>query len=325
MSYVEPQSSSGPSARARWLRLGVLAAVLVAGAWYLYHNWPHSIERFDARFVPLMLLVPIVSLALNGWLSRELILEFNVRLSFVEWFGLATVNALGNYLPIPQAGTVARGVYLKKVHRLPYGAYTATVLVTYVLFVALSGLIGLVGLAVMRAAGQQTHWLMWAGFAGMFATVGLFTPAAALLRPITRFGKIDAGLKHLRQHGLLAKVAFLQAALVALNAAGIWLAYESIGQPVTAGASLMITITTMIAAIFHFTPGAVGVAEGTAGITARLLGQDASLALVVYLIYRLMAIVVVFGLGPLFVMLLGRRTAAAPTPTDVAAEASGNA
>jgi len=58
-----------------------------AGAWYLYHNWPKGIERFDARFVPLMLLVPTLSLAANGWLSCELILEFDVRLSFVEWYG----------------------------------------------------------------------------------------------------------------------------------------------------------------------------------------------------------------------------------------------
>src|SRR4051794_39931000 len=96
----------------RWLLMGVVLAAL---GWYVWHA-RHALEivrQFDLRYLAPMLLVPLASLWVNGSVGRALAGELGVRLGGLESYALSTVNALGNYLPVPQAGAVARGVYLK--------------------------------------------------------------------------------------------------------------------------------------------------------------------------------------------------------------------
>src|SRR2546423_11023733 len=113
----------------RMIRALVLLAILAGLGWYVWHARGDlkKIRHFDLSYTFPMVLVPLASLAANGLIGRDLAAEFAVRLRPMEWYGLSTVNALGNYLPLPQAGTLARGVYLKKVHQLPYASYAATV------------------------------------------------------------------------------------------------------------------------------------------------------------------------------------------------------
>ncbi len=90
-----------------------MVAVLAGMGWYVWHARGDLkiITRFDLRYLAPMLLVPLASLWVNGVIAQILVREFGVRISAREAYGLSTVNALGNYLPVPQAGAVARGVY----------------------------------------------------------------------------------------------------------------------------------------------------------------------------------------------------------------------
>src|SRR4051794_39868316 len=102
------------------LRFTAGALVLAALAWYVYHIRHHltGLLHVHPKYLLPMILVPLASLAVNGWIGRDLAAEFGAKLRFVEWYGLAVVNSLANYLPLPQAGAMARGVYLKRVHNL---------------------------------------------------------------------------------------------------------------------------------------------------------------------------------------------------------------
>ncbi|HEY7118075.1 MAG TPA: hypothetical protein VH475_15915, partial [Tepidisphaeraceae bacterium] len=150
----------------RWLLMGVVLAGL---GWYVWHARRDLaiVTRFDVRYLVPMLLVPLASLGINGWIGRELAREFYVGLGQFEAYALATVNALGNYLPVPQAGALARGVYLKRVHNLGYSTYAASVVVTYVSSLALYGLVGVAGLIALRLAGRPAPWQLWAIFAAL--------------------------------------------------------------------------------------------------------------------------------------------------------------
>src|SRR5258706_8221268 len=114
----------------RWALMGIVLAGL---GWYVWHARRDLaiVTQFDLRYLAPMLAVPLLSLWVNGGIGKELAGEFNVRLGGFEAYALSTVNALGNYLPIPQAGAVARGVYLKRPHNLAYSTYAPSVVVTY--------------------------------------------------------------------------------------------------------------------------------------------------------------------------------------------------
>src|SRR3954470_14915603 len=162
----------------RWMGLLVMGVVLAGLGWYVWHARKELaiVTRFDVRYLVPMLMVPLASLWVNASIGRRLVGELGVKLLGFEAYARSTVNALGNYLPLPQAGAAARGVYLKSVHKLPYSTYAASVVVTFVTSLALSGVLGLGGLAFVRAVGRTAPWQLWIAFAGLAGSMVMFTP-----------------------------------------------------------------------------------------------------------------------------------------------------
>src|SRR5258706_8289188 len=162
----------------RWALMGIVLAGL---GWYIWHARRDLaiVTQFDLRYLAPMLAVPLLSLWANGRIGKDLAAEFGVRLGGFEAYALSTVNALGNYLPIPQAGAMARGVYLKRVHQFTYSTYAASVVVTYVSSLALYGLVGLAGLAVLAASGRAMIWHLWQ----VWLVFCVFSPSVLLFTP----------------------------------------------------------------------------------------------------------------------------------------------
>jgi len=283
----------------RWLLAGVVLAGL---GWYVWHARGDLkiITQFDVRYLLPMLLVPLLSLWVNGWIGKELAGEFDVQLGGFEAYALSTVNALGNYLPLPQAGAVARGVYLKRVHHLAYGTYAATVAVTYVSSLALYGLVGLAGLGVLAASGRGSPWQLWVIFAGLSASVLMFTPLSAKVPLPKKLGGFREGLNSLRRHHLLGKIVVLQLLLIGLTATGLWLACLALpgGEGVNWFMGLMMGLLVMASGVANVTPGNLGIEQGAAAFTAELLAMRPGVGFLASSLFRVMAIVVVFAIGP---------------------------
>src|SRR5260221_12507929 len=159
----------------RWALMGIVLAGLAGYVWHARRDLA-VLTRFDLRYLAPMLAVPLLSLWANGRIGKELAGEFGVRLGEFEAYALSTVNALGNYLPVPQAGAMARGVYLKRVHDFSYSTYPASVVVAYVSSLALYGLVGLAGLGVVAAMGTTARWQLWTIFGERSARVPTCPP-----------------------------------------------------------------------------------------------------------------------------------------------------
>jgi uncharacterized membrane protein YbhN (UPF0104 family) len=290
------------------VRATIGAAVLACLAIYLWKSRQQiaAILHLQPRYLLPMILIPLASLAANGWIGRDLALQFGVRLDFVEWYGLAVVNSLGNYLPIPQAGALARGVYLKRVHAFPYGPFAATLMVTYATAIALYGVCGLAGLSILHILGRPSPWLLWVIFAILTAAALTLTPLARILPLPTNFHE---QLQFLRRRHLLLRIILLQAALVALTSTGLWLACKTSGQEVSWPASVMIGLILLASGIANVTPGNVGVEQFAAELTGRLLHLHSNVGLLASLTFRIVSMATVFAIGPLFTALLARRRA----------------
>ena len=63
--------------------MGVVATVIV---WYLYARGEEFklLLEFDVRYAPLMFLVLLLAMALNGLIMRLLVLQFGVRLDVLK-------------------------------------------------------------------------------------------------------------------------------------------------------------------------------------------------------------------------------------------------
>jgi uncharacterized membrane protein YbhN (UPF0104 family) len=316
LDYAETPARRSRAAQS--VRIILAISILGLFGWYLWHSRTQLslILHIDRRYILPMIGVQLLSLLANGLVGRELVAEFGVRLSPLEWYGLAVVNALGNYLPLPQGGALARGVYLKRVHRLPYMTYAATLLVTYVSAVALYGVIGLAGLAMLRYLGRPSPMLLWLAFGALAGSLLLFTPLARWAPLPKRLVELNVGLATLRRHHLLARIVALQAALVALTTTGLWLACHSIpsGGAVTWPMAMMLGLMILASGIANVTPGNIGIEQFVAELAGRLLHVPIGVGLLASAIYRAVAIITIFALGPVLSALLAQRKPANANP-----------
>ena len=225
----------------------------------------------------------------------------------MQWYGLSAINALGNYLPLPQAGAAVRGVFLKRLHGLGYGRYTATVLYMYLASVVLMGVVGLGVAGYLAAKGTRVSWILWAAFGGLAAMAVLLTPHVARLIPGKKLQQLAEGYAGLGRWPVVARLAFWKLLTIAVNATGFWLAFRSIGYPMNWAGSVVVALCVMISNVVNVTPGNAGAAEAAAWLAARLVGADANLAVVAQLVYRFTAAIVIFTIGPVAVTILGRQ------------------
>jgi uncharacterized membrane protein YbhN (UPF0104 family) len=288
----------------RIVRIVLTLAVAIAAAFYLRGHADEFLllRQLKGIFLLPMLLLSLAAIAANGLVMRVLVRQFGVHLTFAEWYGLTALHAFGNYLPLPQAGAAARGIYLKKVHQLAYRSFTATVLVTYVQFLSNVGALGLISLALMATRGRIVPWPLWVLFAALAAAALALTRAAWSLPPLRRLSALLEPLGALRRSSVLLKVTALQVGLIAINAAGLWMAFQALERAVSPGASLMLALVSMASGVANVTPGNLGVAEAAAWVTAHLAGgADPDQAVVAYTVFRISAVVPVFLLAPLFI------------------------
>jgi len=286
----------------RAVRLTLLGVVAVAIIYYLYSHGEEFklLFEFDIKFLPLMLAVPLLIILVNGLIMRLLILQFGVWLRFQEWYGLTVIHAFGNYLPLPQAGALARGIYLKKFHRLHYASFTATFVVTHFLFLATVGILGVSALVVMGASAQPVPWPLWVLFFVLSLAGFLLAPHTWSLPVIRKWNTFVEGINTLRRHHLVLGVVGKHVLIIFLTTAGIWLAFSSLGKPVDLGASLLLSLVVFASGIINVTPGNLGIAETAAWVTAYLLQADADEAVVAFTLFRLMAVITIFSLTPVF-------------------------
>ncbi|HSI32490.1 MAG TPA: lysylphosphatidylglycerol synthase domain-containing protein [Tepidisphaeraceae bacterium] len=302
----------------RFARPLALLLVLAGLAWYVWRargELRAILAQIDPGvfwpLLPLMVAVPLASLWINAQISRDLVAEFGVRLGHFESYALSTVNALGNYMPLPQAGAMARGIYLKRVHDLAYTTYAATVVVTYVSSLALTGLAGLAGLLALHLTGHPAPWQLWLAFAGLSASLLMFTPLGRQIPLPKKLDRFSEGLATLRAHHVLAKIVVLQLALIAITATGLFLSARALpgGASVTWAAALMLGLISMVAAVVNV----LGVEQIAAMACAATLGISPALGLAASALFRLVAIAVVFTMGPVIAHWLSKRASSKDT------------
>lgn len=317
----------------RHSRLVLTILVLAALGWYVWRArfelitvWDNLQWRRVALLLAPLLAVHVLSLWVNGWVGRELAAELGVKLGGIEAFALAAAHSMANYLPVPQAGAVVRGMYLKRLHKLPYAAYAASVVVTYVTALAIWGALGLACLAVFAAGGSRAPWQLWTIFALLVGSLVMFTPLSARIRVPRRLAEFDGGMRRLGRGDVLLRIVVLQGLLAALTATGLWIACLALpgGQGVTWVVGLVLGLLVLASGVAKMTPGNIGVEQGAAAWGAHLMGIEPAVGLLAGAIFRATAAAVVFGLGPIMTRQLQDRMAPHRTAAEdpAAAESS---
>ncbi|MGB4190713.1 MAG: hypothetical protein BWZ01_02270 [Deltaproteobacteria bacterium ADurb.BinA179] len=261
--------------------------------------------------VILLFLMSVATLAANGLYLRIFANKFSVHLKWKEWFGLASVTAMGNYLTPFSGGLLARGAYLKNRHDFSYAHFLAMLAANYVIAFTVISVTGIV--IMLTLSGMESFsWPMVLFFLATLSAIVLawFLPSppiqgrTRLLRLVQQTMEGKGFIQ--RDRGLLWKLVSLTVFNVVVGAFLFFTAFHSIGADIPFRIALLIYLLTACSVLINITPGNLGVQEAVASLAAVMLGAGADMGLLAALIVRAVSIISAFALGPIFSYLLSK-------------------
>jgi uncharacterized protein (TIRG00374 family) len=319
------QNPRGSSRTMTVISLALLLAIVTGIGLYLKHH-PEildHIRNMSVWSVSLLFLMSVLLLAANGLYLRIFAKKFNLALHVKEWFGLAAVTAMGNYLTPFSGGLVARAAYLKHRHDFPYAHFLAMLAANYMIAFAVIGVTGIVTLLTLT--GTRGHsWPVLLFFLATLSTILL-----VLLMPSTSIGSRHRvllfihhameGLHAIRRDGaLLGKLIALTLLSIAIGALLLFAAFNFTGFAIPFSSAFLIYLLASYTVLINITPGNLGVQEVVTSLAAAILGVGADAGLLASLVVRAVSILAAFTMGPIFSYLLSKELAAASSVAQAA-------
>jgi uncharacterized membrane protein YbhN (UPF0104 family) len=293
------------------ISLAILATLLFVAAFYLRENRGMVLSLLDVSPIWMLSLIilRVAFLTTNGLFLREFAAKFGVRLDMKEWFGLAIVTAMGNYLSPFSGGVFARAAYLKQRHGFPYTQFVMLLSANYLVAFWVVGVLGLfVSVGYIREI--DSGWIVLL----FFLTVTLLVPLLSVF-PWSRVMGVNR-VSHTLNHALdgwlairrdkrfLSQLLFYTFLNVAFNAFSFWAAYKALNQEVPIVAALLVSLMAVFSLLINITPAGLGIQEATIALSSSLVGIGPQEGFLVALLIRGATLVPVFGLGPVFAYIL---------------------
>jgi len=259
----------------------------------------------------LLFLVSVATLAANGLCLRIFARKFSIYLKWKEWFGVASVTAMGNYLTPFSGGLVARAAYLKHHYDLPYAHFLAMLAAHYMISFAVISVTGIVT-ALTRTGTESYSLPVLLFFLATLSTILLisYVPSVATGKQQRLLRLVQTALEGFdiirRDRALWGKLIALTFFNVAAGGLLFFVAFASIGFAVPFTVALLIYLLTSFTLLINITPGNLGVQEAAASLAAAILGAGADMGLLAALIVRAVTILSAFALGPIFSYMLSK-------------------
>jgi len=297
------------------IRIVVILAIFAGGGYYVWAHWHDFafLKQFDPRYIPHLVVANIGLIFINGIISRQMVNALGVRQRFCEWFGLTTVNAMGNYLGPAHFGALARAVYLNRVLGLSYGQYFAFLLASYAVMLTAVGTCGLVFFAWGSNQGLSVQSWFWA--VCVFFCLGVpllcrfFGRGKFLARLSPKFTQsfVQGWQVLWRRPRLLVGVWGLQMCFTLTYGAMLWVAYRSVDIELKFWQAMVLGLLPLVCYVINLIPGNLVVGEAATGFGAMIVGEQFHQGVGVAFVNRLVMVAVVFVLGTVFGLYFTRK------------------
>lgn len=299
-------------------------ALVIIFSFYLYNNADKYLNLLNLSLFPIVaiLLATSISLFINGFISVYVFASLGVNLSVRNGFFLAAASTLANQLPV-SGGALTRAVYLKNRHNLSYAKFISSTLALFFCFISVNGFIGvLIMLYWILNGGGTVPPILLLGFVLMASCIIVFVIPVEHIKVSGKLqNRLMQALDGWRIIGskplLLSKILGLQTLLMFLLAVRYWFAFQMLSQDLGVGQVILFSSGSVLTQLVSIAPGGLGVTETIVGGIASLLGFDMAVSIVAVGLDRLVSTVVIFVVGGISTVILGKQLSdASPDPDD---------
>jgi uncharacterized membrane protein YbhN (UPF0104 family) len=291
--------------------VGITGLLVVIGCahWFYQRHGANFIAEAEISWSFILTLsLLILSFQFLGGVRMKLLTGmFGLRLAPYEWIGLAQMTTFFNYLPF-KGGAVAGALFLKGAHDFSYPRFLATAAASSLMAVVTFSVVALIGLSVL--------WLC----SGVFSWPILAVYFSLVIVPLVFFLRIDRwahktknphilnffdGWRVIRTGGrrLLLLIA-TDLCMVLIDSMRITLCFKAVGLKATYAVGLIVIPLSNILGVASMVPGGLGVKEFIMGLISGGLGIDFTRTIFAATLDRMILLLWVLFLGPLFIALI---------------------
>jgi len=297
-----------------------LFASLVFLCYYIYEHFDDfkSLKLIKpVNFIYLLFLFLITTVN-NGLTIKYILIPFQIRLSFKEWFGLSTVTSMYNMIFPFKGGFAVKGFYLKKTYNFTYANFLSVVAGIYILNFFIAGLSGLICSFLVYFTYRIysiSVILFFLILTLVFTLIIIFSPKLDIKsnKIINKIVEVINGWHTLRQN---KKYVFMFLFLISfqlfINALAIYVSFPIFGIKIDLIKSLYIASISIVGLIVQITPSGLGVNEALSIFAGMIVGMTPAQSLSVSILNRIFGMVINFSIGPIYTFILFRKKKSSP-------------
>jgi uncharacterized protein (TIRG00374 family) len=271
-----------PSNAKKFLHFLFMIGILLGSTIYVHNHSQEINELFQINWHYTVLLI-VIAFFLNLVTAARfnvLYLALSAKTHLMESFGLSLVASSLNALLPAEAGGVARAMYLKSRHAIPYSHAPAIFLVSLILYLSITSfaifVLGLINFSA-NDPGALLFISLGFAFAGLSAFPFFINVPKSLTYRWERMGNMlrlfSVGWKTIRSdRNRLLKACIYQIVAIIIRGWGILVAFESLGLDINPRVGLNVFFLAEVLSVIHITPGNLGITEGLVGSLSHLTG-----------------------------------------------------
>jgi uncharacterized membrane protein YbhN (UPF0104 family) len=276
---------------------------------FFYKNWEVFVSLVDISpgYLVSMSLLIIAFQSLAGMKIKILTSIFDIALKPREWFGLAQVNSLLNYLPI-RGGGAANAFYLKGFFNFPFLKYIAVLTASFAITTAVLSFAGCFSTVIV--------YIFYGVFAGytlsvyiilLTLTVALFFSIKWIVTKVTNRHLFSflSGWERIRKSGKkLVVLIAMDFAMISIDTMRIKLSYGRFGFDLNYFKGMAMVPISNLVSVVSMVPGGVVVRELVIGLISEELGMGFKVGVFASALDRALLFFWILLLGALSMVLL---------------------
>jgi uncharacterized membrane protein YbhN (UPF0104 family) len=261
--------------------------------------------------VLIVVLLQVLFLINNGLALKIFLTPFSINLKAREWFGLSAITSFGNYFIPGIGGAASRAVYLKKKYEFPYSKFLGNLAGNYILVFLVNSFVALVALTIAWFVFGFWNWIIFEIFFLIFVIALAFV--IFHIRPFKSkyFRKANLVIEGWEQVRKSTRLIFGTILIGLMNVIVftflLFLEFRILGFELGMLPASIIAVTSMLSIFVNVTPAGLGIKESLVVLTSTVFGIPPEIAVSVALIDRVINLIVVFVLGPIFSYVLMRK------------------
>ena len=289
--------------------------LLVIVALFAYYISKHIQDFKSLTLVNPALLIALIAIFLFTYylisiVTKNLIYPLGVYLKNSEAFALSVVTGFYNVITPAHGGMAVRAVYLKKKHNFTYTSFLSSLAGMYVITFLIASLIGIISSLVIYFYSGVFSKIIFAIFLTIFFSLlitMLFSPKIPLSKNnfLNRFIQVINGWHLIKNNKraiiIVSLVSILQTIIGAFM---LSLQFRVFGINVNFIKCLFLTSIGSLSILISITPAGLGINEAVAVFSALTIGITPTQSLSVALLGRVIQMLVLFALGPIFSAIL---------------------